>query len=101
MILSLPPVVESGAPLPLKQTTMQTIRAITTLRQVIEHGCSEFKLGFPGGLYSGKTITLLPNGRFRVENHIDGSVQRLTEKQLFTESNIGAALRIGALVACP
>jgi len=53
------------------------------------------------GLYSRKTMRLLSDGRFRVVNHIDESVQRLTGRQLYTESNIGRAMKQGAFVILP
>jgi hypothetical protein len=54
-----------------------------------------------GGLYSRKTMCLLSDGRFRVVNHIDETVQRLTGRQLYTESNIGRAMKQGAFVISP
>jgi hypothetical protein len=51
-----------------------------------------------GGAYSRKTITRRKDGRFRVLNHIDDSVQSLTGKQLYTDSNIGRAMRNGAFI---
>jgi hypothetical protein len=71
------------------------------LRRTVSQGEREFRLGLQFGLFSRKTIGLLPDGRFRVENHIDDSVQRLTGRQLYTESNIGRAMKRGAFVVSP
>jgi hypothetical protein len=68
------------------------------LRRVIENGRHEFCLCLAGGLVSRKTIVMMHNGRFRIVNHIDESVQTLSQEQLYTHSNIGEAMRIGAFV---
>ena len=80
-------------------TNIQRIRNTPALRQAIAGGQHEFRLLLNGGAFSRKTIALRPDGRFRIENHIDGSVQNLTGRQLYTESNIGEGMRFGALVA--
>jgi hypothetical protein len=50
------------------------------------------------GLRSSKSVEWMPEqGKFWILNEIDGSDQELTEKQLFTDSNIGEALEKGAL----
>jgi hypothetical protein len=55
-----------------------------------------FYLALNHGVYSRKTIRW--DGKvFHVHNHIDESRQKLTEAQLFTESNIGKAIRKKAL----
>jgi hypothetical protein len=38
------------------------------------------------------------NGKFEIVNEIDGTVQTLTEKQLWTKSNIGEAIDKRAFV---
>jgi len=80
---------------------MQQIRNTRQLRHTLSHGEREFKLALMGGLYSRKTMCLLSDGRFRVVNHIDETVQRLTGRQLYTESNIGRAMKQGAFVISP
>jgi hypothetical protein len=56
-----------------------------------------FYLALNYGLFSRKTIQW--DGRvFHVHNHIDESSQKLTEAQLFTESNIGEAIEKKALI---
>lgn len=69
------------------------------LRHAIEAGFCEFRLLLMGGAYSRKTIAINREGLFRVVNHIDGSVQKLTGRELYTQSNIGEAMQKGALVA--
>jgi len=51
-----------------------------------------------GGAFSRKTVSLMPDGRFEVVNHIDDTVQELTGRQLYSESNIGRAMKQGAFV---
>lgn len=69
------------------------------LRQAVAEGLTDFRLLLLGGGYSRKTITATSKGRFHVVNHIDASSQVLTEKELFTESNIGLAMARGAFIA--
>jgi len=80
---------------------MHQIRNPRQLREQIAQGHHEFRILLHYGLYSGKTIHLSANGRFLVDNHIDGAKQRLTAKQLYTESNIGRAMERGAFIVCP
>ena len=80
---------------------MQQIRNTRQLRKTLSHGEHEFKLALMGGLFSRKTIRLLPDGRFRVVNHIDETVQKLSGRQFYTESNIGRAMKQGAFVVSP
>ena len=55
-----------------------------------------FYLALNYGVYSRKTIRW--DGRvFHIHNHIDESRQKLTEAQLFTESNVGEAIEKKAL----
>lgn len=78
---------------------MKRIKNVKALRKSLAAGQRGFRILLCGGLYSRKTITPCANGRFEVENHIDDCVQKLTEKQLYTHSNIGEAMRMGAFVA--
>jgi hypothetical protein len=87
--------------MPLKNKNMQQIRNTRQLRETVSQGEREFKLALQFGLFSRKTIRLLPDGRFRVVNHIDETVQRLSGRQLYTESNIGRAMKQGAFVVSP
>ena len=75
------------------------IRNCRQLRQAIARGCHEFRLLLAGGLcFSRKHITLDEDSAFVVINDIDGSVQTLTGRQLYTESNLGRGIKCGALV---
>ena len=57
-----------------------------------------FYLALNYGLYSRKTIRW--DGKvFHIHNHIDESRQKLTEAQLFTESNIGKGIEKKALIS--
>jgi hypothetical protein len=80
---------------------MHKIRNPRQLRAAIAHGHHEFRILLQYGVYSAKTIHLLANKRFAVLNHVDGTKQRLTVKQLYTESNIGEAMEHSAFVAYP
>jgi hypothetical protein len=77
-------------------SSMARIKDIPALREAIVSGHHEFimRLGF--GLRSSKTIALLRDGRFEVFNHHDGTLQKLTDEQLYSESNIGEAMTVGA-----
>lgn len=77
---------------------MKQIKTTRALRQALAAGHREFRLCLQFGLYSRKTITLLADGRFRIVHHIDDSVQTLTGRQLHSHSNLGAAMRVGALI---
>jgi hypothetical protein len=82
-----------------KQTNApERIRNCRQLRRTIAAGVCEFRLLLMGGAYSRKFITLEEDGRFRVENCIDDSIQTLSARRLYTESNIGKAMRHGAFV---
>jgi hypothetical protein len=78
---------------------MQQIRNARQLLKTVSEGKHEFRLVLQGGLYSRKTIRLTADRRFRVTNHIDNSVQKLTARQLYSQSNIGKAMRMGAFAA--
>ena len=80
-------------PIPAKQ-----IRNVSVLRRAIEQGQHEFKLNLRGGVFSRKTISLCADGRFKVFNHIDDTEQKLTGRQLHTQSNIGRGMKAGAFV---
>jgi hypothetical protein len=71
------------------------------LREALSRRQNEFRLLLQGGLYSRKTIKLSADGRFKVVNHIDDTAQKLTGRQLYTESNIGKAMKHGALIVSP
>jgi hypothetical protein len=74
------------------------IKNTKQLRRAIAMGHDEFRLCLQGGLYSRKTITASRDGRFQIVNHIDESVQKLSARELYTQSNIGRGMKNGALV---
>lgn len=78
---------------------MKQIKNVKALREAIAAGQRGFRILLNGGIYSRKTITESAGGRFHIVNHIDESVQKLTGRQLYTRSNIGEAMRLGAFVA--
>lgn len=53
-----------------------------------------------GAAFSRKTIRRRGEG-WVVRNHIDGTVQGMSDEQLWTWSNIGEAIDKGALVVMP
>lgn len=78
---------------------MNNIKSAKQLIQAIEAGHYYFAIGLNHNLISVKHITYNPRTkRFAVENRIDDSKQRLTEKQLFDEglTNIGKAMKKNA-----
>ena len=78
---------------------LETIRNCRQLRRTIAAGSCDFRLMLMGGASSRKTITIRPHGRFHVENHIDGSIQLLSGRGLYTQSNIGEAMQKGSFFA--
>lgn len=79
-------------------TEVKTIKNTRALRQAIAHGRREFLVCLTGGIVSRKTITACACGRFKVLNHVDGSIQRLTARQLHSHSIIGDAMRARAFM---
>ena len=84
--------------MPVRTTHMQPIKNTRELRQAVAAGRHDYRLRLHGGLCSRKTISLSADGRFKVENHIDGSEQTLTGRQLYSHSNIGDGMRKGAFI---
>lgn len=59
----------------------------------------EVRLLLNGGAFSRKTVRWNANRqRWFITNHIDDTKQQLTDGQLWTESNIGKGLDLGAIV---
>lgn len=76
---------------------MKQIKSIEELKKESAEG-ADFFIMLHHGLKSSKHIRYYDiDKKFDVINMIDGSVQRLTEKGLFTKSNIGEAIEKGAL----
>ena len=70
---------------------------------LITNGFHEYRIVLNGGLFSKKRIEIYSTKKgqkFWIVNWIDGSEQRLTEKQLMDPNwtNIGLALQKGALI---
>jgi hypothetical protein len=80
---------------------MKPINNTRALRQAIAQGHHDFRLCLRGGVFSRKTISVCADGRFQVVNHIDDTEQKLTGRQLYTQSNIGSGMRLQALLASP
>lgn len=78
---------------------MRRIRNTGELRKALAAGQYEYRLLLNGGVFSRKTILPRRDGRFEVWNGIDGSTEVLTGRQLYSESNIGEGMRLGAFVA--
>jgi hypothetical protein len=73
---------------------MNKIKSVEQLKKESKGG-ADFFIALNYGLRSSKNI--LFNGKeFEIFNEIDGTSQLLTEKQLFTKSNIGKAIEKGA-----
>jgi hypothetical protein len=83
------------------QVSDKQIKSIAELNQLLEDkGRVYCYISFKKFARSSKTISLWENRRgiiYDVLNEIDGSYDELTEKELWTESNIGEALDSGAL----
>jgi len=71
------------------------IKTIKQLKKFATDGLDCF-IALNGGARSSKHIWL-DGKQFEVINHIDDTEQCLSEKELWTESNIGEALDKGAL----
>ena len=83
----------------MSQTTIDPVQGLDDLRARVTAGETEFAILLAGGLaYSRKTIRR-SKGRWHIRNHIDDTVQRLTDEELWTLSNIGPALDLGGLAA--
>jgi hypothetical protein len=78
---------------------MEIIKNTHELHRAVVAGQHDYRLHLFGGLFSRKTISLSPNGRFEIENHIDGSKETLTGRQLYSDSNIGKGMKKGAFVS--
>jgi len=78
----------------------KTVQSVAHLRRLIRAGRHDFSILLAGGLLrSRKTIHETKDGRFRIANHIDGTIQTLTDGELHMCSNIGEAIAKGCLIA--
>lgn len=71
------------------------ITTVEHLKQVCSNESREGFIALNGRLRSSKTIDF-DGSLFSVYNHIDDTSQKLTESDLFTQSNIGEAIEKGA-----
>lgn len=81
---------------------MEKVNSIDHLRSLIKGGVKNFRINLNFGMYSVKHITLDKDGKFNILNKIDNTRQSLNEEDLLDESktNIGKAIRLGALYTC-
>lgn len=70
---------------------------IEELRQRVAAGHHSYAIALGGGIAISRKTIRVKTKRWMVTNHIDGSTQRLTDEELWTLSNIGAALDAPAL----
>ena len=77
---------------------MITVKDITHLRELIKQGEEEYCILLNFGIRSSKTIKIQKNGRFWIYNFIDDTLEHLTEKELWTKSNIGRAIDTGCFI---
>ena len=75
---------------------MRHIKNVRALRQALANGQREFRVHLRGRVFSRKCIKPCTDGRFRILNCIDGSVQKLTGRELYTRSIIGEAMQKNA-----
>lgn len=77
------------------------IRSVKQLKQLSSNASLECYIALNGGLRSSKIINYFEDKKhFSIQNLIDGSEQRLTEKQLDNPNltNIGKAIKANALI---
>lgn len=81
---------------------MEQVTSTAQLKRMISDGVHDFFIQLNFGARSSKFMDYDPrDSRFVIENEIDGSRQRLNEKNLFNErhTNIGKAITAGAFYA--
>jgi hypothetical protein len=74
----------------------QLVADLPDLLARVKAGHQEFAIALNGGAYSRKRICFR-GGLWRITNYIDATSQSLTDAQLFSESNVGLAVEMGAL----
>lgn len=71
------------------------IWTIKSLRTELKDGQPhEFAIALNGGVYSRKTITLLPDGRFHIIAHIDDTEMTVNYTKMRSRTNIVKAMRL-------
>ena len=77
----------------------KVVESIQDLREILNSGKYEYYILLAGGVVrSSKDLEMLNDGRFKIFNYVDDSEQVLTEKELYTQSNIGKAIDNRALI---
>ena len=77
---------------------MERINSVEKLNELLEQGHHDYFISLACGLVrSSKVIYKSPKG-YSITNLIDDTEQDLAEKELFTHSNIGEAIKKNALV---
>lgn len=75
------------------------IKSVAQLKKLAQkEGGLDCYIALNYGLRSSKNISYDIGGCFYVFNEIDGTSQELSESMLFTDSNIGEAIKKGALI---
>lgn len=79
---------------------MTQIKSIAQLRKLSTKHQLDCSLALSGGFHSSKSIYYYPDlQQFEVFHGISGEVDMYTEQELLEESNIGEAIKLGALYA--
>ena len=77
----------------MKTQQREIVKDVKHLRELIKAERYSYFIALAGGLVrSSKDIELTKNGKFKIINYVDDSKQTLTEKELYTHSNIGEAI---------
>jgi hypothetical protein len=75
---------------------MSQVKSVNDLKESCVTDGQGFYILLDGGIISRKFISYEQRSKkFFVDNYIDGSNQRLTSRQLYTQSNIGKAIERG------
>lgn len=81
---------------------MTQVTSTEQLKRMTQEGVHDFFILLNGGARSSKQVDYNPHDqRFYIENEIDGTRQRLSERNLLNErhTNIGKAITAGAFYA--
>ena len=76
----------------MTEHTPTRVTSVEQLNALLKKGEHEFCISY-GILRSSKGIWRTNGGRYQIHNEIDDTEQTLTAAELFTESNIGAAIK--------
>lgn len=81
---------------------MTQVKSLDQLKEMIENGVHDYFIQLEFGARSSKFLDYSPESdKYYIINEIDGSKQRLGEKNLMNRkyTNVGYAITIGALYA--